>query len=188
MKRVILKGRADGISDVNLIMHRFLFQYRNTPYTTTGTPAKLLLGRNLHSKFDLMLPATKEIVHDNQNKQKPFYKTKTNRSFQINDEVWVRDYRNDRPDWCPAKVTNVLGQRTYTVSITSGITWNRHANQIRMRRIPDVSVTSIIPISKIIQEVGINDNGSDENSTTNISETSLRRRSQIKIHDRYQAG
>ncbi|MBV2145458.1 MAG: DDE-type integrase/transposase/recombinase, partial [Wolbachia endosymbiont of Pissodes strobi] len=59
MKKSILKANNDGVKDINFILDTFLFQYRNTPHTTTGEcPAKLLLGRSLRTKFDLLLPST----------------------------------------------------------------------------------------------------------------------------------
>lgn len=35
MIEAILKRKVDGINDINLIMNCFLYQYRNTPHTTT---------------------------------------------------------------------------------------------------------------------------------------------------------
>ena len=39
---------------------KILFAYRNAPYncTTGSSPAKLLLGRQLHSRLDLLKPNT----------------------------------------------------------------------------------------------------------------------------------
>ncbi|KAK9737851.1 Ankyrin repeats (3 copies) [Popillia japonica] len=51
MKNAILKARKDNITDIRLLIPRFLFQYRNTPHTTTReSPAKLLI--DLDSKLE----------------------------------------------------------------------------------------------------------------------------------------
>ena len=40
-------------------LDRFLFQYRITPHTSTGSsPAQLLMGRTLRSRLDLLYPST----------------------------------------------------------------------------------------------------------------------------------
>lgn len=72
MKNAILKARHENsYLDINFIINRFLFQYRNTPHTTTGEkPSKLLIGRSLRSKLDLLLPSIKQVVEDKQNYQK----------------------------------------------------------------------------------------------------------------------
>ena len=52
-------------------LSRFLFQYRLTPQTTTGSaPAELLLGRRPRSRLDLLKPSLETRVHDKQAQQK----------------------------------------------------------------------------------------------------------------------
>ena len=59
--------RDEPIS-LNKKIANFLLMYRNAPHsTTTETPAKMFLGRNLRSRLDLIRPNVKRTV---QNKQK----------------------------------------------------------------------------------------------------------------------
>ena len=52
-------------------LSRFLFSYRNTPQTTTGsTPAELLMGRRLRSAMDLIKPDLEKRVVEQQDRQK----------------------------------------------------------------------------------------------------------------------
>ncbi|CAK1597918.1 unnamed protein product [Parnassius mnemosyne] len=74
----------------NLPLHKvhdmllgYLFNYRNTVHCTTGeTPAKLMFGRNLRSRLDLILP----LKNHNSNSLTAAGK----RSFEIGDIVWTR--------------------------------------------------------------------------------------------------
>lgn len=43
MKKAILKGKADGIDYINLIINRFLFQYRNTQLLVKNLPNHYLV-------------------------------------------------------------------------------------------------------------------------------------------------
>ena len=50
---------------------RFLFQYRNTPHTTTGiSPAELLMGRQVRTHLSLLFPNTESRVACKQENQK----------------------------------------------------------------------------------------------------------------------
>ena len=62
------KQQGDDITDQ---LSRFLFQYRITPHTTTGTaPAELLLGRKPRSRLDILKPVIEERVLKKQLQQK----------------------------------------------------------------------------------------------------------------------
>lgn len=62
----------------------FLFEYRNTPHCSTGkSPASLMMGRDLRSRLDLVLPVDSgkaEAIHDTNNCRK----------FNEGDKVWVK--------------------------------------------------------------------------------------------------
>lgn len=71
IKNCIRKATVKS-NNVNLsrCLNNFLFQYRNTPHSTTGeSPAKLLLQRSLRCVFDLLKPNTEDVVENNQCKQ-----------------------------------------------------------------------------------------------------------------------
>ena len=74
-----LKKTTDGT--IKSRIARVLFAYRNTPHCTTGnSPAKLLLGRQLRTRLDLLKPNTAAQVESKQLNQKisrQFSATKT---------------------------------------------------------------------------------------------------------------
>ena len=50
-----MKKLSEGAVDLNLA--RFLFNYRITPHSTTGmSSSELMFGRQLNTRFDLLLP------------------------------------------------------------------------------------------------------------------------------------
>ena len=59
------------VGDLSTRLHRFLFQYRITPHSTTGiSPAELLMGRRPRSHLDLLHPMVESQVWVNQSRQK----------------------------------------------------------------------------------------------------------------------
>jgi len=70
--QIIKKGpkkTKDG--SIKSRLARILIAYQTTPHSTTGnTPTKLFLGRNLHTRFDLLKPKTAEYVESKQWNQK----------------------------------------------------------------------------------------------------------------------
>lgn len=112
MKKVILKVQLENPTiDTDLIISRFLFQYRNTPHTITReAPAKLLIGHKLRSRFDLLLPCVANDVQSKQMNQIKNYKG-------ILNSVWVKDYRNNLTKWLPAVVIKKVGNQMYFVKL-----------------------------------------------------------------------
>lgn len=200
MKKALLKAHNDGVRDINLILDTFLFQYRNTPHTTTcESPAKLLFGRNLRTKFDLLLPSTQNLVQEKQNRIQKKFKRPHEVFFESGDVVWARDYREHSKKWIKGIVSQVLGRRTYIIEVDSGKTWKRHIDQLK-KCYPDSNV-DILPLSTlknnsptlpIIDEILDNQNipggsagGVRENDNDSASRV-LRRRSLIRQPDRLQ--
>lgn len=63
MKKNCTYRASANSQSVDFVITNFLFQYRNTPYiTSTESFAKLLLEKDLRSKFDRLLPSTVDIV------------------------------------------------------------------------------------------------------------------------------
>ena len=60
---------TEGAMEVKLA--RFLFFYRVTPHSTTGmSPAELMFGQQLRTRFDILLPGLANRVCKKQEKQK----------------------------------------------------------------------------------------------------------------------
>ena len=63
--------KKQSTESLNTCIARFLFRYRITPHTTTGTsPAELLFGRIPQSHLDLLKPTLVEKVHTKQGNRK----------------------------------------------------------------------------------------------------------------------
>jgi len=77
--------------DINKRLDQFLFDYRVATHTTTKeSTAKLLLGRDLRTRFDLLKPNIRTNVHKNQEKQ--INSRSNSKEFKIDEIVLVREY------------------------------------------------------------------------------------------------
>lgn len=107
-----------------------MFQYRNTPHTTTNeTPTKMLLGKSVRYIFDLLKPYNDDIVQTKQIKQIK-NSGKRDATFKLNEKVLVRDYRFPITKWKLATITKILGTRNYQVTTDENVIWKRHVDQI----------------------------------------------------------
>ena len=88
----------------------FLLQYRNTLYSTTHqSPAKLMFGRNLRTRMDLLLPY-------NPRPQRPMSTVfEPPRIFQEKQMVWYRDFTSSANKWAKGQVISRLGGAMYKV-------------------------------------------------------------------------
>ena len=127
-----LKKITDGTLEDRLAC--FLFQYRLTPHTTTGTsPAELLMGRKPCSTLDLIKPNIADRVRRNQQKQKAEHDRGTvHRSFKIGTPVFVKNFTSG-PTWLPGMVIKTKGNCSYHVELSDGriICW--HGDHVRTR-------------------------------------------------------
>lgn len=118
---------ADGSSQKGLdeTLLGFLFDYRNTKHCATGlSPAKLMIGRELRSRLDLVLP-DKEDTNRQTNEG-------CSRHLQIGDVIWLKWFSNKKESWVLGKIIDKLGSRMYTVSVTDyNTTCIRHIDQLR---------------------------------------------------------
>ena len=138
IKNVIKKIIKSPVkSDLDVELSKFLFQYRNTPHTTTKeTPTKILLGKSVRFIFDLLKPQTDDIVLGKQIAQ---IKNSGRRdvAFDINEKVLVRDYRSPSSKWKTAVVTKILGTRNYQVTTDENHIWKRHVDQMLKTKQPN---------------------------------------------------
>lgn len=121
--------------DFDLVLNRFLFDYRITAHSVTGiSPAEIMFGRNLKSRFSLLKPPlVKDKIFSNQERNIQNHRGKRDVQFKVGQKVYIRDYTNpNKPSWTPAKIKNVFGSRHYGCVIThSGREIKRHTEQIR---------------------------------------------------------
>lgn len=104
----------------------FLFEYRNAIHCSTGeTPAKLMLGRNLRSRLDLVLPDGGPVIEE----------TKSilgkSRQFAVGDEVWLRWYIARKETWTTGTIIDVVGNRMFDVRVQGhDVVCRRHVDQL----------------------------------------------------------
>lgn len=106
---------------------RLLFRYRRTPVKEGKSPAELLLGYQIRTKLDCIMPTTEAV------KAKPC--NEREQRWQAGQRVWTRTFQ-PRKKWIPGIVRDQQGKRMVTVDTTQG-TERRHFDQVRRR---DVSV------------------------------------------------
>ena len=135
-KRVMWTGEKSG-SSLRHRLSEFLFSYRSTPHTTTGTsPGELFLQRKLRTKFDLLKPDQRSVVTSRQHSQKGAVdELHVPRDFLIGAEVMVRNYRQG-DKWIPGVIVQKLGPLTYQVKTKGGRISKCHIDQLTQRTTP----------------------------------------------------
>lgn len=144
------KQQMKKLSDSSLSIHekinKFLFSYRTTPHPSTGsTPAKLLLGRELRTKFSSLRPslnATMDIkVFENNSNVLP--------KFKAGDSVYALNLGRGHK-WLPGVVIDVMN-RSCSVQV-EGFVWKRHEDQLRPRKAGTLTFPNITVGEEIQQE------------------------------------
>ena len=112
-------------------LQSFLLNYRITPQGTAGVPpCQLLMGRQLKTRLDLVLPDINKHVESAQASQKQYHDRHSKpRSFQQGDKVLVRNYCG-QPSWLPGIIRDVLGPVSYQVALADGQLSKRHVDQL----------------------------------------------------------
>lgn len=153
-------------ADIKTKLSRFLFRYRCSPQSVTGTtPAELLMGRNLQGPLDLMRPNFQSRVKEKQENQKKYHdKGKSLREFSVNDEVFVENYSGRGGRWLPGIVVQVTGPVSYKIELYDHRVVKRHVDQMRSRSVPVEATAPAIPREVITQEWD-----EDESSDTSTS-------------------
>ena len=118
--------------DVELRLQRFLLSYRNTPHKSTGrAPAKMLMGRKLRTKLDLLKPDPLSYMDQAVVKQKLYHDQGAKlRIFRDGDEVWVQRPTSKRYD--EGIIVRRTGDVSYLVE-TGGQVKRKHADQLRTK-------------------------------------------------------
>ena len=135
-----LKKSSPG--DLERRLASFLFHYRTTPHSTTGTsPAKLLMGRCLRNHLDILRPDIGCRVRAKQAQQKQGHdQMSQSRQFDLDDRVMVRNYASG-PKWLPGIISSTHGGLHFGVQLEDGRGVRRHLDQIRGR----LEVPGVLP-------------------------------------------
>ncbi|XP_043205454.1 uncharacterized protein K02A2.6-like [Amphibalanus amphitrite] len=83
---------ADDSGGMELALARVLMAYRATPHASTGrTPAEVLLGRNIRTRLNLLVPTAEDALRDSAERQQTAAGGRA-RAFAVGADVWVRCY------------------------------------------------------------------------------------------------
>lgn len=124
VKKSLRAMQTDGGS-FNLKLCRFLIQYRKMPNATTGvSPAELMFKRNIRTRIDLV---KRDLTSEIGEKQLP--NEKSERRFEVDDQVQYRTYGDKARKWKYGTITNKTGDLHYEV-INNGRTQRRHLDQL----------------------------------------------------------
>ncbi|CAC5399297.1 unnamed protein product [Mytilus coruscus] len=119
-----MKSSSNDSGTVSKKLAQFLLAYRNTP-------AKLMIGRELKTRMNLLRPNIDNQVQRKQEEMCERRKT-YQREFKDGQSVVVRDYR-DKNKWTPGTISTKTGPVSYRVQVdptTIWTIWRRHADQI----------------------------------------------------------
>lgn len=120
---------------MDIVINKFLFDYRITKHCTTNqSPMKLMLGREAKSRFSLMKPPiVTDVIKQKQQSAIKNFKGKRNKNLRVGQKVYIRNYEDPNKDgWSPAIVKKKIGPRNYTCLFTqTNRVIKRHLNQIR---------------------------------------------------------
>ena len=114
-----LKASANGRTLIQRLSS--YLSYHTTAHSTAGvTPCKLVMQRDLHTRFGLLLPNTKQSVMKKYSAQNSSHDRRSrSREFIFGDRVLVWNHRPG-PDWIPGTIIGVLGPVTFIVEIEDG--------------------------------------------------------------------
>ncbi|KAL5484391.1 hypothetical protein EMCRGX_G020882 [Ephydatia muelleri] len=137
LKEYLSKTRGD----LETRLSRFLFQYRLTPHTSTGSsPAELLFGRRPKSHLDFIHPDLSARVTLQQERQHLASESGASiRAFLSGDKVYVRNFSpstSSSVKWLPGVVTSLAGPRSVRVALEDGTVVRRHFDHVKFRVLP----------------------------------------------------
>ena len=122
-------------TNVEAQLSRFLFHYRNTPHTTTGSsPAELLFSRRPRSHLTLLQPSLSTHVRNRVQRQLSGHDQHAKeRHFALEDPVFIRNFGKAGQTWLPGVITEVRGPLTVYVELGDGRVLRRHIEHVRKR-------------------------------------------------------
>lgn len=160
-----MKCSKNDTGSIERKLANFLLAYRNTAHATTNeTPAKLMMGRELRTKMDLLRPNTELHVKQKQ-EEMCLQRTTQNREFEPGQSVMMRDYRG-KDKWIPGMIAQRTGPVSYRVQVDPSTQWRRHADQIVTSQIPIMLPDVEIPEPSVSSSVSM-DNWAEKLKTPN---------------------
>nr|CAX83705.1 Gag-Pol polyprotein [Schistosoma japonicum] len=131
-KRALLKAKGEG--KIKEILDDFLLIYRTTPNPSAPnhlSPAEIMFGRKVKTTLDAIKPKQIDKGRRNRKMETQFnrHHGTRRRVFQINQKVYVRDFRYSPPQWTSGRILKRRGSVMYVVDV-EGLKWVRYANHI----------------------------------------------------------
>ena len=124
-----LKASKHEKASIQTKLDQFLSKYRISPQATTGESlAKLMFGRNVRTRLDLLRPELQQKVAQKQQVQTQ--RGGKMREFVQGQTVQCRDYRSGQAKWMPGMIVSRTGPVSYVVKTEIGESWRRHIDQI----------------------------------------------------------
>ena len=132
LKQALKVGERRGVPSQQCLAE-FLLTYRVTPHATTNeSPSKLLMGRDLRTRLDLLHPDCGSTVLDHQTQQKQQHdRHSRERVFHVGQSVMVRNFR-EGPRWVQAVIVERGGPLSYLVQTLEGKVWKRHIDHVKI--------------------------------------------------------
>ena len=126
-----IRIEEDGWTFFRCQTSALLLNYQTTPQGTTGIPpSQLLMGRQLRSCLDQVIPDQTKHVHDVQDSQKHYHDKHIRwHNFALGDRLLVHNYAGF-PLWLPGVIKTVLGPVLYQIKLKDGRSWKRHQDQL----------------------------------------------------------
>ena len=118
---------------LDIKVQRFLFNYRNTPQSSTNkTPSSLMFGRELRSHFSLLHKSVSDTVLEKQDNAKNTHDFHAkDRKFDVNDHVIVENFVG-KPKWFKGQIVEIIGPLTYGVKLENGRVVKKHVDHLKM--------------------------------------------------------
>ena len=137
MVQTLKKALRISTSPLQLTLDRFLFNYRLTPHSTTGvSPAELMFGRRLRSRFDLLWPSdtvSAKVAESQQVQRRNHTGTPRTVEFSPESSVMIRNYTPGGNKWIPSTVMERTGPLSYRCILPMGVVVKRHQDQMIKR-------------------------------------------------------
>jgi hypothetical protein len=111
----------------------WIFDYRNTPHTTTGvSPVELFLGRRPRTLLSLLQPSNllKWKMQEVKEKRMTTDRAKVT-VFQVGDLMWVRSVTHRRLNWLPGVIEGAVSSVSYRVICNTRV---RQVSSSHLRR------------------------------------------------------
>ena len=120
VKQGVTRQRRDR--DLRDRLSIFLLQYWVTAQSTTGaSPSQMLMRRRIRTRLDKIFPDGSGYAESKERQQAAAHGANIReRSFRLDQPIFVRDYSQRRPTWIPGFVSGVPGPVGYTCQTDAG--------------------------------------------------------------------